>query len=142
MLDAIAWLVVGLVIAFVGWPLFRRADASGERGAAALSPLERQKFEAFAALKEAEFDQRMGKLSEEDFAALTQRYRAQALSAITALDAARRAELPRRGRAPVRFAFCPACGERLVPRANFCSACGESLRDRLAGDGSRETGAG
>ena len=75
----------------------------------------------------------MGKLSDEDFTALTQRYRQQALTAIAALDQARRAETTRRGgRAPARMAFCPSCGDKLAARANFCSNCGRSLRETAA----------
>ena len=129
----IGWLLAGAALAFVGWPLFRaRVGGGGAREADPVSPLERQKLEAYAAIKEAEFDRRMGKLSEEDFAALTQRYRQQALDAIAALEQALRAETARRGRAPARMAFCPGCGEKLGPRANVCSRCGRALRETAA----------
>jgi hypothetical protein len=132
MMTVISWLLAAAALAFVGWPLFRARIGAGAGTVDAVSPLERQKLEAYAALKEAEFDRRMGKLSDEDFNALTQRYRQQALAAIAALEQAKRADSARRGRAPTRMAFCPGCGEKLAQRANFCSNCGRSLRETAA----------
>jgi hypothetical protein len=138
MTSILSFLIVGAVMAFVGWPLFRSRPAEPEELAEgeSRSPLERQKQEAYAAIKEAEFDLRMGKLSEDDFKALEQRYRQQALAAIVALEkssARARAARPAAGGAkPSRFAFCPACGQRLTAQANFCGMCGHSLRDAVA----------
>jgi membrane protease subunit (stomatin/prohibitin family) len=131
-MTILGWLLAAAALAFVGWPLFRTRMHGPVPEADAVTSLERQKREAYAALKEAEFDRRMGKLSDEDFAALTGRYRQQALAAIAALDQAQRSETARRGRTPVRMAFCPECGEKLAPRANFCSRCGRSLRETAA----------
>jgi rRNA maturation endonuclease Nob1 len=134
MVTAISWLLAAAALAFVGWPLFsaRVGGGGGGREPDSLSPLERQKHDAYAAIKEAEFDRRMGKLSDEDFTALTQRYRQQALAAIAALEQAKRAETSRRGRVAARMAFCPGCGQKLAARANFCSNCGRSLRETAA----------
>ena len=129
---AVGWLLAAVLLAFVGWPLFRSRIGSAPREPESASPLERQKLEAYAALKEAEFDRRMGKLSDEDYTALTQRYRQQALAAIAGLEQANRADTARRGRAPVRMVYCPGCGEKLAPRAQFCSHCGRSLRETAA----------
>ena len=120
-------LAVVLALAFVGWPFFRTPDeeADGE----SLSPLERQKLEALTAIKEAEFDLRMGKLSQADFASLEQRYRRQALEAIAALEAAQPSPVAARApRAGSSFAFCPDCGQKAGPGANFCAGCGRDLR--------------
>jgi rubrerythrin len=132
--------VVGIVIiavaaAFVAMP-FLQGEASGPDLGEAQSPgererLERQKFEAYAAMKEAEFDFNMGKLSDTDLAAMRDKYRAQALEAIAALEAAGARE-PRRvaeARRPKRVAFCPACGHATPQRVNFCPACGRSLKE-------------
>jgi hypothetical protein len=48
--------------------------------------LEKEKELAYAAIKEADFDLQMGKLSAEDHAALRARYEARALAALEALD--------------------------------------------------------
>lgn len=128
----LGWLMAAAALAFVGWPLFRARGAGAAPELDAVSPLERQKLEAYGALKEVEFDRRMGKLSDDDYSALTQRYRQQALTAIAALEQAKRGDSARRGRAPARLAYCPSCGEKLAPRANFCSKCGQSLRETAA----------
>jgi formate dehydrogenase maturation protein FdhE len=129
-----ALLVVGTAL-FVAWPFLRHRDDSTSSRQNSFSPLERQKLEAYAAIKEAEFDLRMGKLSEEDFCALEQKYRQQALAAIAALEESKRvAKLERRAEEPKvrRIAYCPACGQRVPPRANFCGGCGCSLGEKAA----------
>lgn len=132
MVTAISWLLAAAALVFVGWPLVRARVGGASRDEDTASPLERQKLDAYAAIKETEFDRRMGKLSDEDFTALTQRYRQQALAAIAALEQAKRVETARRGRAPARMAYCPSCGQKLVGRANFCSNCGRALRETAA----------
>jgi NADH pyrophosphatase NudC (nudix superfamily) len=124
--TVVIWIGVALAAFYVGWPLLQ-ARRGAEPGDADALPLERQKREALAAIKEAEFDRAMGKLSDEDFAQLTQRYREQALTAMAALDKTASAH----GGAP-RLAFCPQCGTKLAPRANFCGGCGHALRSQAA----------
>ena len=131
-MDIVSWLFAAVALGFVAWPLLRARVGEPAAEADSVSPLERQKLDAYAAIKEAEFDRRMGKLSDEDFTALTQRYRQQALTAIAGLEQAKRVDAARRGRAPVRMAFCPSCGEKLAARANFCSNCGRALRETAA----------
>ena len=131
-MTIVGWLLAAAALAFVGWPLFRATERGPVLETEELTALERQKREAYAAIKEAEFDRRMGKLSEDDFSALSGRYRQQALAAIAALDQAQRSDAARRGRTPMRMAYCPGCGEKLAPRANFCSQCGRALRETAA----------
>jgi hypothetical protein len=133
-MSAAAIVLVGAVLLFVAWPLVR-VEAEESDVDDAVPPLERQKLEAYAAIKEAEFDLRMGKLSEADFAAATQRYRQQALAAIAAIDRSRarvRGARTSGGTKGLRFSFCPACGQKLPGRANFCGGCGGALRDAVA----------
>jgi len=79
--------LIAAVSFFVAAPLFRaRAEtvpvaSSGER-----ERWERQKRQALAAIKEAELDYRMGKLSDEDLASMRARFEAQALEAMAALE--------------------------------------------------------
>jgi hypothetical protein len=47
---------------------------------------ERQKKEAYAAIKEAEFDRQTGKLTQEDYDFLREKYEARALEAMAQLD--------------------------------------------------------
>ena len=130
-------LLVTLVGLFVVWPFINPNAPSGDVLTDSVSPLERQKLDAYLALREAEFDFRMGKLSDADYAGLRDRYRHEALAAIAAIEDARnrtKRERPRpaAGKSERRIAFCPACGERLPGRANFCGGCGHSVRDLVA----------
>ena len=130
-------LLVTVVGLFVVWPFISPYAATGDASPDSIPPLERQKLDAYHALREAELDFRMGKLSDADYASLRDRYRHEALAAIAAIEDARnrnKRERPRvsSGKGERRIAFCPACGERLPPRANFCGGCGYSLRELVA----------
>jgi hypothetical protein len=92
---SLAIFVGGLVVIaaasmFVAGPLFRpmpagaAANDAGER-----ERWERQKRQALAAIKEAELDHRMGKLSDEDLAGMRARFEGQALEAMAALETGR-----------------------------------------------------
>jgi len=130
-------LMIVLAAAYVAAPFWRMragpeadvdADPSGDR-----ERFERQKREAYAAIKEAEFDYQTNKLSEADLRAIRDKYTAQALEAIAALQTrtgpvARR---PAAGR-PARMAFCPGCGRQVAPKAKFCAGCGRALREAAA----------
>ncbi len=132
---ALAFLLTIAVAAFIAWPFFGRVD-SETPPEVQLSPLERQKREAYAAIKEAEFDYQMGKLTDVDLAALRDKYSRQAIAAITAMESARAGAAPRPARhgkgagdrGPSRIAYCPACGHKVAARANFCGGCGRSLK--------------
>jgi hypothetical protein len=72
---------------FVTGPLFRGArDAPGDTSGGERERWERQKRQALAAIKEAELDHRMGKLSDEDLASMRTRFEAQALEAMAVLE--------------------------------------------------------
>lgn len=136
MTAVLSFLLVAAVGVFVAWPFVRGTGAAEDQEGDAVTPIERQKLDAYTALREAEFDWRMGKLSEADYAALRDQYRRQALAAIAAIEEARgRARRERRtgsARSPRHITFCPACGQRVPPRANFCGHCGRSLRGLVA----------
>ena len=84
----VAGMALVLVVAlFVAAPLFGApettlaAEAPSER-----DRWERQKRQALAAIKETELDHQMGKLSEDDFRRMRERFEAQALEALAALE--------------------------------------------------------
>lgn len=93
---------------------------------------------ALSALKEIEFDQATGKLSDEDYAMLKGKYTAQALEALRAEDghgleamiAVRASMIRSEGTTAVT---CPHCGPRPEPDALFCSTCGSGLGARSCG---------
>jgi len=127
-MNLVTLLLVGAVAAFVAWPFFATwGEGSGEQQVALL---EKKKIEAYAAIKEAEFDLRMDKMSEDDFRVLEGRYRRQALAAIAAIERARgktrRAEPPAGSRGSAA-ALCPSCHSAVIDGASFCAACGTAL---------------
>jgi hypothetical protein len=80
------------IVAAVAWaiaaPLLRSVVVASGAG-----PVDRERYRlekerdlAYAAIKEADFDFQMGKLSDEDYAALRRTYEGRAVTALTALD--------------------------------------------------------
>jgi len=124
-------LMVSIAALYVAAPFFRR-DADEEEPLpepiAQTDVLERQKREAYAAIKEAEFDHQMGKLSDIDFAALTEKYRLQALAAIADLETREESVDAGAARLPTRLAYCATCGRKLPGKANFCPGCGRTIK--------------
>jgi len=83
-LLGLAIIVVASV--FVVVPLFRAAPAASAEVGSERERWERQKRQALEAIKEVELDHRMGKLSQEDLAAMRGRFEAQAFEAMAALE--------------------------------------------------------
>ena len=143
MLELIAGLAVAFAaVALVLQPLL--AGTAAEESATAtevefeeLEESASPKIQALLALKEIEFDHATGKLSNEDYAALKNKYSAAALAAIKSeeegADAAE--ELVRRV-AEGKQAVCPNCGPRPEVDAVFCSKCGRPLA-KTAGVGAQ-----
>jgi hypothetical protein len=80
--------LIATVASFVSWPLFfwKQWPTSVSENDSPTERWRRQKEEAYVAIKEAEFDWQMGKLSEEDYHLLRTRYEARALEAMAQLD--------------------------------------------------------
>jgi hypothetical protein len=89
---SIAVFLLGLALivvtsCFVAAPLFRaQAGRPPEEDQSERERWERQKRQALEAIKEAELDHRMGKLTDEDLAAMRARFERQALEAMVALE--------------------------------------------------------
>ncbi len=119
-----------LAVAIVLEPLIRpvaptvvlRPDSDDED----ITPEQRKRDLALAALKEIEFDKATGKLSDADYDRLYQRYAAEAVVAL------REAEHPQAARVTTvtpaggtrRPKFCQECGNRLEGSGKFCTECG------------------
>jgi hypothetical protein len=95
---------------------------------------------ALLALKEIEFDRETGKLSDEDYRFLKEKYTAEALEALRAEERAKapddvealiahrvRALRSAAASAPPGARVCVTCGPRPEPDAAFCSTCGSKL---------------
>jgi hypothetical protein len=121
--------LIAAVFVVVGWPFFRRPSARPAEVASSesLDRFERQKQEAYGAIRDAEQDLQTGKMSQVDFEFIRDKYTARALEAIAALEQAR-SRHPVAAPGGVRFLFCPECGRKLPGRARFCPGCGRALR--------------
>jgi hypothetical protein len=113
-------------------------DREEEQEAEPVEESESPKIQALLALKEIEFDRATGKLSDDDYAQLKDRYAKRALAAIDAEEAAASAVAAAEGaddpaEAMIRAArahhssICPVCGPRPETGAAFCSECGRPL---------------
>jgi hypothetical protein len=79
--------VVLVVALFVAAPLFGAPEpAIAEGTPSERDRWERQKRQALAAIKETELDHQMGKLSDEDYGRMRERFERQALDALAALE--------------------------------------------------------
>ena len=107
--------------------------SSGMAGGRTRAALEREKALVLRSIKELEFDRSMGKVSEKDFAEMSQRLRARAVRLMQQLDtgvgyrAQIEQELARRlGTAPAART-CAGCQTTNEPDARFCKSCGAAL---------------
>lgn len=133
MVDVVGILLILATALFVGYPLLqkssRRLSFSVNHQA---EDLQARKEEIYAAIRDIDFDFRMGKLSQEDHAALREQYKTEAIDLMKKLDTlvpvagngSRRAKAA--GSAPAGR-FCAQCGEPAPAPDKFCSACGASL---------------
>jgi len=135
------------IAALVLWLVFEPLIFSPRPGFAIPEPEaaeETRRGMALIALKEIEFDRETGKLSDQDYELLKDRYSAEALDALAAEEDApasagatgdpeeRIAAQLRQLRAaepsgPPAPATCPGCGPRPESDALFCSWCGRPL---------------
>ena len=125
----------------VGLALHRAIQGFLERGAEPLplpvnayEELLREKALVLRSIKELEFDKSMGKISEADFADISSRLRARAMSLMTDLDRAPMAPAAKRAAAPLPTPAeapdalsCAACGTENDTDARFCKNCGSGL---------------
>ena len=130
-------LLILAVAAAVASPLLARGttELPDEAPAAEQTELfEREKNVALLAIREAEFDLAMGKLSDEDYAALRGVYEERALGALGELDAIHENEAGNRPDSASKSdssatgAFCTRCGAAFEAEDRFCGVCGAQRR--------------
>ncbi len=83
----VAILIVA-VVAVIAYPLFTSPGAKNERAGDALDNWIAQRDSAYDAIRDLDFDYQMGKLSQSDYDALRNKYRARAASALEQIDRA------------------------------------------------------
>ena len=125
----------------VGLTLHRAINGFLQRGAEQLplpagtyEDLLREKALVLRGIKELEFDNAMGKISAADFAEISSRLRARALSLMADLDRAPVARAPKQASAPAPASAaaagtrsCASCGTVNDTDARFCKNCGSGL---------------
>jgi hypothetical protein len=86
--------------------------------------LEHEKMLVLRSIKELEFDHAMKKIGEADFADLSSRLRARALTLMQDLERTPERVAPK---PPPRNDACPQCETKNDPDAKFCKSCGKSI---------------
>ena len=139
LITAIGLVLVVATALALAWPLL---SEPGAEPASAPAPdsrarLTSEKEAALAAIREADFDHEVGKLSAEDYAILRAELEERAFRALTALDRATDAPTaPREGTAgttPSAATFCSGCGSAVQGDAGFCPRCGRQLARARSG---------
>jgi hypothetical protein len=143
--EAVAAVVIGIaVLVLVLEPLLAGPDPAApaeEPAPAGLGePEETRKGRAITALKEIEFDRATGKLSDDDYRMLHERYQVEALEAMREEERETPAPAPEPDQIESLVAArlrvirggpssptCPRCGPRPEADAVFCSSCGDRL---------------
>ena len=123
--------ILGLILVvaasvFVAWPLLSPVpggEPTGEDEEAV--HLAGEKEATLEAIREADFDHRVGKISDADHAALRAELEERALQALSAADDGHPGDGASPGpRDTDGTVFCAGCGGRLDHAARFCMKCG------------------
>jgi hypothetical protein len=132
MVETIGIILAILTALFVGYPLLQKRQ---QKVSFALNhraqELEARKAEIYAAIRDIDFDYRMGKLSQEDYETLREQYKAEAIGMMKQIDQMQLGESHRskkeRGSGKTSARFCHHCGQPAATTDQFCSACGGQL---------------
>jgi hypothetical protein len=131
---------------YIAWPLLSQdAPTGGVDALPEATVFEKQKEAALEAIRELDFDLRVGKLSEEDHASLRADLEKRALAAMSALDDTQEGESTIHavagGGSTASTAdgggFCPSCGNRFKRDEHFCVSCGKKFPKSGSGRGRR-----
>ena len=126
---------------FVGYPIFKKSGIRGlESGVnEALGELIHKKEVVYTSIKDLDFDYRTGKLSEDDYKELKERYELEALHILKDIDDSEREkttadktiarQVASESAEPTDkdFIFCPKCGTKAKMGDSFCFKCGAKL---------------
>ncbi len=132
MIEILGITLTLLTILFVAYPLLQKSQrklsfAANHQGEDLLA----RKNEIYAAVRDIDFDYRMGKLSEEDYNSLREQYKQEAVQVMQALDRFSGHEQPRAKQGKTAHSdarFCHMCGSPAHREDAFCSSCGAHLQ--------------
>ncbi|MGH7452435.1 MAG: zinc ribbon domain-containing protein [bacterium] len=132
MVETIGIILAILTALFVGYPLLQKRQ---QKVSFALNhraqELEARKAEIYAAIRDIDFDYRMGKLSQEDYETLREQYKTEAIGMMKQIDEMQLGKSHRSVKEPAAAKsdgrFCHHCGQPAAAADQFCSACGGQL---------------
>jgi hypothetical protein len=127
----IAALMIVAFAAMIAYPFWKYSeDVPAVDRHDSRESFDREKHVALLAIREADLDRAMGKLSDDDYGTLRDQYERRAVSAIAALDRlgspAPTISPPAGNDGTPSARFCPACGRRFLSDERFCPACGHA----------------
>jgi len=138
--DILLILIMLVSAVYVAQPYWHPAVAArSPRGNNLLGELIEKRDELLAALKEIEFDHATGKMADDDFAEMNERYRNEAVTVLKRIDAlgggngaSKKLEKDlaklRSKRSRKKTTFCASCGRPVYSDDQFCSGCGSKLK--------------
>lgn len=132
MATVLILVLAAIALAYVLSPFWRATTETEQAGVHGVShriaELQNRKREALTALKDAEFDLQMNKLTREDYEAIRRKYARIALEAIEEIERLNGgAEDQDAVKPPNSARYCPRCGAKQKAAAIFCFACGYKL---------------
>lgn len=141
MFIILAILLTAAALLAVAYPILFKGSAAAQATTAeeALDELLAQRDAAIQALRELNFDHRMGKISDEDFTVFERNLKQNAAETLRALDEweaqadnaidqdTERAIAARRSQLTAGSRTCPSCGRVAADADRFCASCGTAL---------------
>ena len=130
---AVSYFVVSPIVQARG----RQGGFSGKSNHHANDLVERKET-IYAAIKDIEFDYQMGKLSEEDFKELRQKYKDEAVGLLKTIDKGQtkpakgegtQVSKSQRKTEDQSVNFCWECGMAVAADDNFCANCGNKVSE-------------
>ncbi len=140
--TAIVLLIVALVLVALAYPLWRPPLLAFEEGAGPASRMEQledRKHALYGSIRDAGFDLRTDKMTEEDYEREVEGLKSEAVEVLAQIQAMR-SEVPqasealeaeigalradRRGGARASVSFCTQCGAPSAEQDRFCGSCG------------------
>jgi hypothetical protein len=141
MFIVLAILITAAALLVVAYPILSKGSTAKPASTAqeSLDELLGQRDAAMQALRELNFDHRMGKISDEDFAMFELNLKQHAADTLRALDQweaqtaddldadLERAIAARRSHLAASTQACPSCGRAAADEDRFCATCGTAL---------------
>jgi hypothetical protein len=131
-------LLVLAVLTAIGWPIFVQPNTIADvaEDGDEYHKLIASKESAFVALKDLDFDHKTGKIDDEDYDQLKDRYETEAVSVMRRIDTLEKnpppvesAETSEGVKTSARTGiFCTSCGTQAEAQDCFCRTCGSPLK--------------